>query len=121
MRLSRGLESAIGVGAAIALLTACSGGIGFCAVVQGVAYGTLGGSPSSRLVRRVVGSRRRLSAGSRSCSSPIKAIRSSGFILKGAGSNPAPIGEITDAISGPDGLFVYKNGTLYVCNFDPAQ
>jgi len=33
------------------------------------------------------------------------------------GGNPAPIGQITDGISGPDGLFVDSHGTLYVCNF----
>ena len=31
-------------------------------------------------------------------------------------TNPAPIGEITDGISGPLGNFVSKNGTLYVAN-----
>ncbi|MEO6991189.1 MAG: hypothetical protein ABI346_00345 [Candidatus Baltobacteraceae bacterium] len=36
------------------------------------------------------------------------------------GKNPAPIGQITDAIGGPDGLFVDKKGTLYVCNFGTA-
>ncbi len=29
----------------------------------------------------------------------------------------APTGQITDAISGPDGLYVDYRGTLYVCNF----
>ena len=29
----------------------------------------------------------------------------------------APTGQITDAISGPDGLYVDPSGTLYVCNF----
>jgi sugar lactone lactonase YvrE len=29
----------------------------------------------------------------------------------------APVGQITDAISGPDGLYVDPSGTLYVCNF----
>lgn len=32
------------------------------------------------------------------------------------GSNPAPIGEITDGISGPFGLSVDGSGDLYVCN-----
>jgi hypothetical protein len=36
---------------------------------------------------------------------------------QGGGPNPAPIGQITDAIGGPDGLFVDGQGTLYVCNF----
>lgn len=29
----------------------------------------------------------------------------------------APTGQITDAISGPDGLYIDRGGTLYVCNF----
>lgn len=36
---------------------------------------------------------------------------------QGGGGNPAPIGQITSGIAGPDGLFVDRNGTLYVCNF----
>ncbi len=32
-------------------------------------------------------------------------------------SNGAPVGQITDAIAGPDGLYVDPSGTLYVCNF----
>lgn len=32
-------------------------------------------------------------------------------------SNPEPVGQITDGISGPDGAFVDPKGTLYVCNF----
>lgn len=38
-------------------------------------------------------------------------------IFAQTGKDQAPIGQITDAISGPDGLFVDGNGTLYVCNF----
>jgi hypothetical protein len=34
----------------------------------------------------------------------------------GAGANPAPIGQITDGISGPSGSFVDKYGNLYVAN-----
>jgi hypothetical protein len=33
------------------------------------------------------------------------------------GKSRAPVGQITDAIGGPDGLFVDRAGTLYVCNF----
>ena len=36
------------------------------------------------------------------------------------GQNPALIGQITDAIGGPDGIFVDNKGTLYVCNFGTA-
>jgi hypothetical protein len=32
------------------------------------------------------------------------------------GTNPAPIGEITDAVDQPNGVFVDRAGTLYVCN-----
>jgi hypothetical protein len=32
------------------------------------------------------------------------------------GSNPAPIGEITDGLSGPEGNFVDKDGNLFVSN-----
>ncbi len=32
-------------------------------------------------------------------------------------SSGAPTGQITDAIAGPDGLYVDPSGTLYVCNF----
>ncbi|HEX3670980.1 MAG TPA: hypothetical protein VHT92_04665 [Candidatus Cybelea sp.] len=32
-------------------------------------------------------------------------------------SSGAPTGQITDAIAGPDGLYVDPHGTLYVCNF----
>jgi streptogramin lyase len=34
----------------------------------------------------------------------------------GAGANPAPIGEITDGVSGPSGSFVDKQGDLFVAN-----
>jgi hypothetical protein len=34
----------------------------------------------------------------------------------GQGANPAPIGEITDGISGPSGSFVDKRGDLFVAN-----
>ena len=108
MRLSRGLESAIGVGAAIALLTACSGGSAFAPSSQGVANGTLGGSlrPSSRLVR----SGGWLSPEAKRGKSLLFVADQGNQVVRiypqGGGSNPAPIGEITDAISGPDGLFV---------------
>jgi hypothetical protein len=39
------------------------------------------------------------------------------IFAQGGGGNPPPIGQITDGIAGPDGLFVDRNGTLYVCNF----
>lgn len=39
------------------------------------------------------------------------------IFAQGGGGNPAPIGQITSGIAGPDGLFVDRNGTLYVCNF----
>lgn len=39
------------------------------------------------------------------------------IFAQGGGGNPAPIGQITSGIAGPDGLFVDKLGTLYVCNF----
>jgi secreted PhoX family phosphatase len=32
-------------------------------------------------------------------------------------SSGAPTGQITDAIAGPDGLYIDPSGTLYVCNF----
>jgi len=32
-------------------------------------------------------------------------------------STGAPAGQITDAIAGPDGLYIDPSGTLYVCNF----
>ncbi len=37
-------------------------------------------------------------------------------IYSASGSNQAPIGQITDGISGPEGSFVDKHGNLYVCN-----
>lgn len=37
-------------------------------------------------------------------------------IYSGSGSNQSPIGEITDAIDGPEGSFVDKHGNLFVTN-----
>jgi hypothetical protein len=37
-------------------------------------------------------------------------------IYPATGNNPAPIGEITDGLSGPEGSFVDKEGNLYVSN-----
>lgn len=39
------------------------------------------------------------------------------IFAENGGGNPAPVGQITSGISGPDGLFIDKAGTLYVCNF----
>lgn len=39
------------------------------------------------------------------------------YIFPQNGLNPAPIGAITQGVSGPEGLFVDKRGSLYVCNF----
>ena len=49
-----------------------------------------------------------------SCTLPISRISASRYSLRA----PAPqTGQITDAIAGPDGLYVDPSGTLYVCNF----
>jgi hypothetical protein len=39
------------------------------------------------------------------------------YIFPQKGSNPPPIGAITQGVSAPDGIFVDKHGALYVCNF----
>jgi hypothetical protein len=39
------------------------------------------------------------------------------YIFPQKGTNPAPIGAITQGVSAPDGLFVDGQGALYVCNF----
>jgi hypothetical protein len=39
------------------------------------------------------------------------------YIFPQKGTNPPPIGKITNGILGPDGLFVDKANKLYVCNF----
>lgn len=39
------------------------------------------------------------------------------YIFPQKGKNPAPIGQITQGIAAPTGLFVDRHGTLYVCNF----
>ncbi len=41
-------------------------------------------------------------------------------IYKQKGSNQQPIGEITQGVSGADGIFVDPHGKLYVCNFGNA-
>jgi hypothetical protein len=42
------------------------------------------------------------------------------YIFPQKGKNPAPIGAITEGVAAPDGLFVDRHNTLYVCNFGAA-
>src|SRR5579864_8157657 len=132
MRIFRSVALTIGAGAVTALLAACSGGgqlaphtpvtgdVGqsrFSAAADR-ATGTLGGPALHAPAQR---------PGAGWLSPEAKKAKQLLFVSDQAnqriaifsqrGQNPAPVGQITDAISGPDGIFVDKNGTLYVCNF----
>jgi hypothetical protein len=121
MRLFRTSGSTLaGAGAAIALLAACSGG------------GSPQLSPVSSPINGILGASRLAPARARPLAAGWLAPQARAgkallfvadqsnqrvVIFPQRGKNPAPIGDITDAIAGPDGLFVDRKGTLYACNF----
>lgn len=113
MRLFRTFTSALGIGAAIELLVACSGGS------QLAPPSPLTGLPRLQATSAHPGAgwlSPQAKAGTMLlfvADQPHQRVA----IFPQNVKNPAPIGQITDAISGPDGLFVDKKGTLYVCNF----
>ena len=130
MRLLGTFGSAVSWGAAIALLAACSG-----APVTPSSPGTLNAvarpshgvsAPNGTLgVSTSLHSKTNAGAGWLSpqaqAGKALLFVADQGnqrvWIYPQKGTNPAPIGQITDAVSGPDGIYVDKNGTLYVCNF----
>jgi hypothetical protein len=107
MRLLRTLASALGASAAIALLVACSGGpqLAPASPLPGAGARPDGGwfSPQADFDPLLF-----------VADQPNQRVV---IFPENGGPNPAPVGQITDAIAGPDGLFVDKKGTLYVCNF----
>lgn len=123
MRQFRTFLPAAGAGAAIALLAACSNGSGFAPSSPGAGGGAavngVIGNPGRAQVNEL------LSAGW--LSRDAQTAKSLLFVADQGnqrveifpqnGKNPSPIGQITDGISAPDGLFVDSTGTLYVCNF----